>query len=572
MSDFLSGNDDRDDSAYYQSQLQEAHQEISHLQERVSDLERDNALLKRTVFELSTLPCTCASSDTLALDVLGLVRSLTRELPRPASAVALGKGSAARRAAPAARAAARSRVPTAEVRFGGNFAVNNARPPFVMRADLTGHTGAVYTVQFAPCGRLLGSASYDRSVCIWDLGTHLDRSVCEARTTLADAHRAQVVALEWASDSRHLVTGGYDQYASHWDVESAAALARFPCLGLVNAVSVSPADDALFFAATSNRVVHAFDRRIAPRSDRSQDDPTIALRNSHVINTVHVQLDGVRVQTGDSGGAVKTWDMRMLGASFNVDSNEKQPRGLVHTVLNEPNGRPITHIHDSPPVGADGQGRFTAVNSYDDYLRVYDRESLLRPSGANEAKLIHSLSGATNKNMPIKSSFFLGANYRPPRARTRRRSRGSSVRDDSSVDLEMDESRSQGGEISSEEERGDGDTSSSESESDDGVNQGESNEQVPRSQWVSRSIIESKMILATGSADECVYVYDIGGRAGSGKVLQKLDEHSDRVYSVDFHPSEPILASCSGDHGIKIWVDSAGVTLDPSRIYGLDGN
>lgn len=561
MSDLLSGNDDRDDSAYYQSQLQDAHQEISDLQERVSDLERDNALLKRTVFELSMLPGASASSDALALDVLALVRSVARESPRAAATGSVGKGSAARRAAPAARAAARSRTPVPDVRFGGGFAACDAPSPFVWSADLTGHTGAVYTVQFAPSGHLLASASYDRSVCIWELATHLDRSASEARTTLADAHRAQVVALEWASDSRHLVTGGFDQYASHWDIASATALARFPCLGLVNAVTVSPADDALFFAATASRVVHLFDRRVAPRSSRSPDDPTVALRNSHVINTVHVQLDGVLIQTGDSGGAIKTWDVRMLNASQLSTTGNDRPTGLVHEMLNDPNGSAITHIHDSPPVGADGQGRFMAVNSYDDYLRVYDRGSLVLRSDVNEPKLAQTLYGPSSRNLPIKSSFFLGADYRPPRAKASRRSksrRGDSASDDIADDDALKRERTEGDELSWE-ERDEDETSTSESESDDddGVNGLDDNEEAKRPRWETRSIIENKMILATGSADGCVYVFDVGGRAGSGNLLQKLDEHSDRVYSVDFHPSEPILVSCSADHGIKIWADSS---------------
>ena len=30
--------------------------------------------------------------------------------------------------------------------------------------------------------------------------------------------------------------------------------------------------------------------------------------------------------------------------------------------------------------------------------------------------------------------------------------------------------------------------------------------------------------------------------------------HQDRVYATHFHPQEPILASCSADFTLKIWV------------------
>jgi COMPASS component SWD3 len=35
--------------------------------------------------------------------------------------------------------------------------------------------------------------------------------------------------------------------------------------------------------------------------------------------------------------------------------------------------------------------------------------------------------------------------------------------------------------------------------------------------------------------------------------MQRLEGHTDRVYAVNFHPTEPILASCSADSTIKVW-------------------
>lgn len=35
--------------------------------------------------------------------------------------------------------------------------------------------------------------------------------------------------------------------------------------------------------------------------------------------------------------------------------------------------------------------------------------------------------------------------------------------------------------------------------------------------------------------------------------MQRLEGHTDRVYAVNFHPTEPILASCSSDSTIKVW-------------------
>jgi WD40 repeat protein len=38
----------------------------------------------------------------------------------------------------------------------------------------------------------------------------------------------------------------------------------------------------------------------------------------------------------------------------------------------------------------------------------------------------------------------------------------------------------------------------------------------------------------------------------TGELVQKLEGHTGRVYAVNFHPSEPLLASASADHSIKV--------------------
>lgn len=40
---------------------------------------------------------------------------------------------------------------------------------------------------------------------------------------------------------------------------------------------------------------------------------------------------------------------------------------------------------------------------------------------------------------------------------------------------------------------------------------------------------------------------------GQSNPIQVLQGHSDRIYSVCFHPREPVLATCSADMTIKIW-------------------
>ena len=71
--------------------------------------------------------------------------------------------------------------------------------------------------------------------------------------------------------------------------------------------------------------------------------------------------------------------------------------------------------------------------------------------------------------------------------------------------------------------------------------------------------IQRTSLVASGSTDGHLYIYDVGGHAAHGGTLtQRLEGHSDRVYATSFHPHEPILASCSADFTLKIWVPQTG--------------
>ncbi|KAG8457510.1 hypothetical protein KFE25_004146 [Diacronema lutheri] len=54
--------------------------------------------------------------------------------------------------------------------------------------------------------------------------------------------------------------------------------------------------------------------------------------------------------------------------------------------------------------------------------------------------------------------------------------------------------------------------------------------------------------VASGSADRCVYVWDVP----SSRMLYKLPGHKGSVNEVDFHPTQPIIASCSSDKTVYL--------------------
>ncbi|TDH70753.1 hypothetical protein CCR75_001155 [Bremia lactucae] len=389
----------------------------------------------------------------------------------------------------------------------------------VHKSTLRAHSGAVYTAKFSPCGRLLASGSFDCRVMLWDMTTKFNQPQLAALSK----HTQLVIDVSWAEDSAALVSGSYDHSVKLWDVEKSQLLTSNEVDGLVQCVAFNMADNNQYFLGSSKCCLHMVDAR---------SEICRTWTNDAMVNALHVAHDGLTVITGDSKGLLKTWDVRMDACLEEL------------TVLNDAARHAISHVHASPASDGGDDGRFLAVNSYDNILRVYDRRSKLissrstrrGPRGGSDScdsdqlHLLGSLSGHKNKNWPIKSSFFCGDGYKYklhlPKRLGVTNGAGSVSRlklsDDDREDF-VDPSRDHG----------------------------------------SIDSPHETLLLATGSADRHIYLHEVtpsnhadGGGLGKHKdtLVQLIDAHTDRVYCVDFHPSEPILASASADCSIKIWL------------------
>jgi ribosome assembly protein 4 len=88
-------------------------------------------------------------------------------------------------------------------------------------ARMTGHQGLVNQVAYSPDGRWVLSASFDKSVKVWDGATG-------AFVATLRGHVGPVYQVAWSADSRLAVTASRDSTLKLWDVRSGKMVAELP--------------------------------------------------------------------------------------------------------------------------------------------------------------------------------------------------------------------------------------------------------------------------------------------------------------------------------------------------------
>lgn len=304
---------------------------------------------------------------------------------------------------PAARRAAATAAHWCAVKHG-RHADRSRR--FHSKSELRGHTGAVYTLEFSPCGRILASGSFDKTVrfwdalmqrqarrpsatrgpCMWLTECAACRRRCAVQIACLTGHTLNVSDVAWSRDSGSLLSGSYDATVRLWNVEAAKCECTGEVEGFVQTVALAPfGNEQSLLAGTSHGLVALLDRR-------NVTAPAMRLQNDSMINSLYAHRDGTLLLTGDASGTLKTWDLRMgerIDAFLNDDGRHaiahihvltrkhgalgRRSRGRRTVMLRRSNAAAplITHrdrrgrVADDDGVDDDDEERYLAVNSYD---------------------------------------------------------------------------------------------------------------------------------------------------------------------------------------------------------------
>ncbi|MFE0679591.1 AAA family ATPase [Streptomyces sp. NPDC058961] len=207
-----------------------------------------------------------------------------------------------------------------------------------LATPLLGHTGAVYLTSFSPNGRTLATASYDRTVRLWDVS---DPARPKPLGKPLTSHTSWVSSAVFSPDGSTLASASDDGTVRLWDVRDPSGPQPLGAPltgpgGTVYLVAFSP-DGHTLASANENGSVRLWDVT-APGRPAALDDLT---GHTAAVRSVAFSPDGRTLAAGGDDGSVRLWDMADPRHPASVGTALTGHTGTVHSVAFSPDGRTL---------------------------------------------------------------------------------------------------------------------------------------------------------------------------------------------------------------------------------------